>query len=140
MLVGKSCVLCLALLALGQQENPTYVIHKRTFTMPVQIDARVRDQIKKVRLFVSRDYGKNWALQEESPPSATKFIFKAPEDGTYWFVVQTLDLIGQLEPEYVSKAANVMRVRVNTLGRPAPTAEPPPPPAGLGKLPPIPRP
>jgi hypothetical protein len=140
MLTGKGCVLCLALLALGQQqeETPAHIINHRRFVMPVQIDARALDQLQSLRLFMSRDYGRTWTLLEAIAPPKGKFIFTASEDGTYWFVVQTVAKDGKRTPQDISKTAGVLRVRINTIGRPAPASEPPPPePAYLGHQPPL---
>ena len=70
------------------------------FTIPFSVSA-ARDPDSspvEVQLFVSVDKGVNWLLSARQQPSAGRFQFHAPRDGTYCFLVRTVDRSGQVRP------------------------------------------
>ncbi len=80
-----------------------------TFTIPFSVDPRAASE---VQLHVSSDQGKTWSLYSRQRPDAKQFLFRAAEDGEYWFASRTIDPQGRgagdglLTPE--------LRVRVDT--------------------------
>jgi len=52
-----------------------------------------------VQLHLSTDRGATWKLSTRVKPEQSKFIFRAPHDGEYWFSIRTVDRLGKLRPE-----------------------------------------
>jgi len=71
------------------------------FAIPFQIDEPTSGsrQPVEVQLYVSVDRGVNWQLYGKTPPTQRRFMFRAVDDGEYWFLVRTLDQFGQLWPQ-----------------------------------------
>jgi hypothetical protein len=84
-------------------DKDTLVSDQRQFLIPFTIDKKAAEKIKEMRLFVSRDKGKTWELYSQVPAKWGEFIFRAPENGNYWFATQALGTDGRLSPK--SKAA-----------------------------------
>lgn len=93
---------------------------ERVFAIPFQIqDVRSpADLPSEVRLFVSADRGNNWQLenrwqnQGQRDPGSRQFTFRAPQDGEYWFKVQTIDSQGKPLPD---GSNGPLRVLVDTV-------------------------
>ncbi len=78
-----------------------YATRSRQFTIPFSIVTQ--DQvIVEVLLHVSSDRGQNWEQYSRADLRQTDFRFAAPEDGEYWFAVQTLNRNGQKVPANVA--------------------------------------
>jgi hypothetical protein len=78
--------------------------NKLRFRIPFHYDA---DELKRlgaaeIRLYVSRDRGKNWRRVQSVSPNAGKFTFEASGDGEYWFIVRTVDQRNHEHPEATS--------------------------------------
>jgi hypothetical protein len=86
----------------------------RRFEMPLDLDATAREQVKRVRLFVSEDRGKTWNLHQEYGPDATSVSFEAPRDGLYWFAIQSESADGRQCPPDASDLEPSRKVLVET--------------------------
>src|SRR5262245_20678886 len=89
-----------------------FVIEMRQFLIPIGISDEGRKQIKSLRLFVSTDKGRTWALAKEVDAAEKTFPFKAERDGEHWFIVQSILLSGRASPEDVAKQPPDLRVIV----------------------------
>jgi hypothetical protein len=89
-------------------------IATRTFAIPIQITPGRKDDIVRLRLWVSRDKGLTWRKVETVLPTQQRFKFQAPSDGLYWFGVQVIDKDGKAEPERLSPATVGLKVLIET--------------------------
>ncbi|MGH7174406.1 MAG: tetratricopeptide repeat protein [Gemmataceae bacterium] len=71
-----------------RNESEEYEIPTRGFAIPIRFNPNRREQIQKLRLFVSEDQGKTWSHLKEYMPSDKQIIFTACHDGPYWFALQ----------------------------------------------------
>lgn len=80
--------------------TPIYT-NKLRFRIPFHFDAEEMQRLgaREIRLFVSRDRGRNWQQTQAVAPDAGKFNFQAPTDGEYWFLVRTVDARNKLHPD-----------------------------------------
>jgi len=91
---------------------------KRTYTksavfdLPVQMQESLRANLKEVRLYV-RTPSSPWRLQETGQPSLTRFTYRVPEDGEYWFSLATVEKSGRMTPEDVNAEPPCLRVVVD---------------------------
>ncbi len=81
------------------------------FTLPSGTDPG--QEPVEVRLYCSTDQGRNWAVAGRVEPKQSSFVFKAPKDGEYWFIIRTVDRAGRLKPE--NGRSPELRVIVDTL-------------------------
>lgn len=96
---------------------PVKVIYhnSRAFRIPFNIEPEERARIKDVLLCVSEDQGATWkALVSRATPDKRALAFRAPQDGEYWFAVQTLDNEGRVYPPATSAIEPKMKVIVDT--------------------------
>lgn len=102
-------------------------INFRTFRIPFQAgtDPRIAD----VLLYVSTDRGANYRYHNQVRSAEQKFFYAAPNDGWYYFVVQTRDTAGVLTPADFRGVAPSLRVCVDTQ-KPVITLKPSQPQAG----------
>lgn len=91
-----------------------YEIPSRTFAMPIGIDPAIRDNIEKIRVFVSEDHGKTWKHHKDCKPSDKQLRVSAPHDGLYWFTVQTVLKDGDCDPSKLDDLVPAMKVYVNS--------------------------
>jgi RNA polymerase sigma factor (sigma-70 family) len=91
-----------------------FYVSSRSLKIPVRVDPESRDQIAGISLLVSEDNGETWEQIDIQPATAKHFDFKAPRDGTYWFIVQTLDRQGRLAPENLNRVMPSLGVCVDT--------------------------
>lgn len=66
-----------------------FVLRDRNFDLPCSV-AKLGRPPREIQLYVSRDGGKNWQLDQRQPPRAGSFPFSAPGDGHYWFSTRTI--------------------------------------------------
>jgi hypothetical protein len=87
-----------------------------SFYIPFTPDAQDAYRIRQVLLHVSEDFGKTYQYVGPAAPTDTRFKFTARRDGTYWFVVQTQDVNGQLNPpnNQIASAPVGLKVVVDT--------------------------
>lgn len=90
--------------------------NSRAFRIPFNIEPEERARIKDVLLCVSNDRGGKWEpIVSRATPDKRALAFRAPNDGEYWFAVQTLDTEGRLYPPATSAIEPKMKVIVDTV-------------------------
>jgi hypothetical protein len=79
---------------------PVYT-NKLKFRIPFHYDAAELSRLgaREIRLYASRDRGRNWSQVQAVSPDAGKFNFEARADGEYWFIVRTVDAKNHLHPD-----------------------------------------
>jgi hypothetical protein len=82
------------------------------FDLPVQMHESLRANVHEVRLYV-KTATTSWKLQEAGQATLTRFTYRVPEDGEYWFSLATVDRNGKQTPEDVSQEAPSLRVVVD---------------------------
>ncbi len=94
-------LLCGAVEARAQQLPNPIATNQPNFRIPFKFDpAEIqRLQAREIRLYLSRNEGLDWQQVQKADPSAGRFEFKAPSDGTFWFAVRTVDGRGQMHPD-----------------------------------------
>jgi hypothetical protein len=93
-------------------------INQRKFEIPIQIDAASRSKIKELKLFSSTDEGRSWQEVAVTGPDKGAFVYYAPTDGEYWFLVQIVDQQSRPDPADIYKLppdVKVLKVLVDTL-------------------------
>lgn len=80
-----------------------------------------------VRLYVSDDRGRTWALEGEITPDKDSFVFCAKRPGEYWFAPCVKGKDGTLEPDELARLTPMQRALIETGTEPAagPTITPP---------------
>lgn len=94
------------------------VVSKRTFSVPVETNPAKMQDVERLRLFVSRDQGATYELQQTITPqeaSGTGFTFTAKEDGTYWLQMQEQRRDGTLLPKDPSSVAPSEKLVIDTV-------------------------
>ncbi len=109
--------LCLAAVAgggnsLAAKEPEIQFWRKTTFALSFNQPRAGRDRPQEVHLHVSSDRGQTWEPYAQSPPDQTRFVFKAPQDGEYWFMLRTKFASGQYLP--AGRPAAEIKVVVDT--------------------------
>ncbi len=77
---------------------PSVMTRQPMFSIPFTLDPHAAHPVE-VRLFVSADRGANWSFYTRARPADGAFMFRAKEDGLYWFAVRTVDQNLRLRPE-----------------------------------------
>ncbi|MHC4404729.1 MAG: hypothetical protein ACYTG0_34190 [Planctomycetota bacterium] len=94
---------------------PSPIATRQTvFSIPFQVappEGTDRDPTE-IQLYVSMDRGARWLLSNRVAPTKTHFVFRAPTDGEYWFLIRTKDRLGQLRPRQADRPG--LRVLVDT--------------------------
>jgi hypothetical protein len=103
------------MLAIHQTPAREYFMDSRDFEIPYRIEAARRNNVLELSLYVSRDQGQTWDLVAKKAPTDSKpFVYRAPADGTYWFVVQEEDRAHHLNPVNPSSVKPNQRIVVDT--------------------------
>ena len=97
----------------GAQPKPIPT-RQTQFSIPFQVDQAElpEQQPVEVHLYVSTDQGAHWQLYGKIEPAQSQFLFRAGGDGEYWFLIRTLDRLGQLRPQGDNRPG--LRVLVDT--------------------------
>ena len=103
-----------ALAAPGDQLPEAIPWRQTSFVIPFKVpDAASPAEVPvEIRLYVSKNLGRNWELAQSVSPKERTFMFRATGDGEYWFQIHTLDQQGRLIPEVGGTPG--MRVIVDT--------------------------
>ncbi|MSU76623.1 MAG: hypothetical protein EXS16_00870 [Gemmataceae bacterium] len=111
------CVLCggFAWLDARAQDPLAGVIffQHRQFKIPFKNDF-TSASVKQVRLYVSSDQGRSWNLTATAVPEERHFKFSTPQDGFFWFAVQTVDTQDKLAPAGVDDLRANLKVIVDS--------------------------
>lgn len=88
---------------------------KCEFELPVKFDANQRGRLSEVQLYVKQGAADIWKVNQKGPAATqSKFRFKAPSDGEYWFNLVTVDVAGKMNPADVGKEAPSLMVVVDS--------------------------
>jgi hypothetical protein len=102
-----------ALAAPGDQLPEAIPWRQTSFVIPFKVpDASPGEAPVEIRLYVSKNLGRNWELAQSVSPKERNFMFRATGDGEYWFQIHTLDQQGRLIPEVGGPPG--MRVIIDT--------------------------
>lgn len=93
--------------------SPFY-ISSRTVCIPVRAYTKNREQTAELILLASDNQGESYKQVSRIHPDAKQFIFNAPHDGMYWFIVQVVDRQGRCVPRDPFRTKPSMRVCVDT--------------------------
>ncbi|MDO4575673.1 MAG: hypothetical protein Q4D98_10730 [Planctomycetia bacterium] len=106
-----------------------YPVEKRMFQLPFEnlLSTKPLEQVREVRLYASRDQGKNWIRYQTFPRAklndakeARLFNVQTAKDGEYWFVISLVDAEGAEFPR--TDGGPTWRIIVNTSGKPLDTS------------------
>ena len=86
----------------------------RQFKIPFKNDQK-NMTVKQVRLYVSSDQGRTWNFTAAAEPQELHFRFSTPQDGYFWFTVQTVDDQGKLHPPTQDEFRANLKVIVDTI-------------------------
>jgi hypothetical protein len=81
-----------------------------SFNAPSSVSTK--DPAREVELHVSSDQGLTWEIAGKAKPSEQKILFRAPQDGEYWFMPRTKYASGKYLPN--GPPAPEMKVVVDT--------------------------
>jgi len=98
--------------AMQDAERGVIVTTSRHFRLPIYCESR--ENIERFVLYQSTDEGKSWKLISKVTAEASSFTVKVPENGPYWFSVQTVSKTGTLTPEDVSMAPPSLKILVTS--------------------------
>src|SRR5262245_22931736 len=99
--------------AAGDQLPEAIPWRQLSFVIPFKVpDSSPTEAPVEIRLYVSKNLGRNWELAQTVAPKERNFMFRAPGDGEYWFQIHTLDQQGRLIPEIGGPPG--MRVIIDT--------------------------
>jgi len=105
--LGSALLPGLILWAAPIPTGPIYT-KQRSFRIPFHYNSDELSRLgaREIRLYVSRDRGRTWQLDQtvfsdhgRFNPETNKFKFQAATDGEYWFLVRTLDSRNHLFPD-----------------------------------------
>lgn len=100
----------------GEPKLPAPVFSRQAmFAIPFHIEraATPAQEPVGVELHVSQDGGETWRLYSKTEPTRAGFIFRAPQDGEFWFLVRTVDRQGERRPRELRDPE--LRVIVDTI-------------------------
>lgn len=87
---------------------------QQSFRIPFEIDAKEQGRLKEVQLYVSDDQNRAWKLHKTVAADQRSFPFRAERDGTYCFLVRTIDKDGRAFPANVDQGTPGLKVCVDT--------------------------
>lgn len=90
-------------------------INTRDFKIPLNVEPHRKAEIRELVLYVSRDEGERWERVRSIPPAEYSFPFVAPEDGRYWFAVQTVYKNGKRDPSSLSASSATLKIVIDTI-------------------------
>src|SRR6516162_5332837 len=82
-------------LSIHQGKILEYPMNSRDFRIPIKIDSKRAQEVQDLILLVSKDQGNTWEQVDHKPPTEHDFVYHAPTDGSYWFIVQEVDRNGR---------------------------------------------
>lgn len=113
--MGTGAIICTCLaLTIHQAPSQEYPMRSRSLKLPIRLDPKRAQGIQELCLLVSKDRGLTWEQADRQLPTAQEFVYRAPADGSYWFIVQQVDRNGRPLPENPARAKPSMTVLVDT--------------------------
>ena len=111
-LIAWTCLL----MASATSATPDDVIYmkQRGFLIPISVKAESRANVRELVLYLSRDEGRTWEINNRALPNAKEFSFQSPSDGMFYFSVAVIDQKGQMDPPDPYKSRDVMKVYIDT--------------------------
>jgi hypothetical protein len=103
----------------ARADDGAHPCNKRDFRIPYNIVDNGQGLVG-IYLYVSQDQGKTYtfvpgaAASPATPADRRYFVFHAPSDGVYWFVVQTRDSTGAVQPIDPRLVQPSLKVHVDT--------------------------
>jgi hypothetical protein len=88
--------------------------NSRDIKLPIKYE-KDRKSIRQAILWYARNGENTWYIASAVAPTADSFIFRAPEDGLYWFTMQTEDLQGRRDPPDLTKTAPDIKMIVDSV-------------------------
>lgn len=98
----------------GQGPNDFKAINQREIQIPINFDAERRKSIRELLLYSTKSQAEQWTLAARETPDKDFFSFKAPEDGFYWFTMQSTDKQGNKEPKDINAEPPGLKVLIDT--------------------------
>jgi hypothetical protein len=92
-----------------------FYLKATTFTVPFKFTGNQQQQIDRVILWVSDNYGKNYRAVAQAAPATGSFQFQAPQQGWYWFTVQAEYKDGRKVPQDASTVQPGLKIFVDTV-------------------------
>jgi hypothetical protein len=114
MSMGTITWMCLLLTANAGEPEAWHLNH-RGFQIPIRIKPESRPEIRELLLYVSKDQGQTWELQQRLSPEKEAFPFFAPSDGPFWFSVAVVDRNGKQDPPDPYTAKIHQRIIIDTV-------------------------
>ena len=108
-LIAWTCLL----LAAATPDEVFYMNH-RGFQIPIRIQADKKADVKELVLWVSRNEGGTWEIQNRARPDAKSFDFMSQADGMFYFSVAVIDQAGRMDPPDVYKAPVGQKIYIDT--------------------------
>jgi hypothetical protein len=83
-------------------------------SIPIRIKPELRNEVSELRLWVSENEGKTWAVYDVQKPDRDAFNFEAKKEGPYWFSVTLVDRVTKKEdPPNVYQVPPAQRVVID---------------------------
>jgi hypothetical protein len=99
----------------ARAQDPGVIFYQhRQFKIPFKNDQRSQG-VTQVRLYVSTNQGQKWQYTASAAPEEQHFRFSTPQDGPFWFAVQTVDTQGKLFPPSLEDLKANLKVVIDTL-------------------------
>jgi hypothetical protein len=87
--------------------------NKQQFRLPFNLADGERLKLREIQLYVK--YGnEGWTCKETATPMQKAFVYKAAQDGEYWFSIVTVDKSGRPTPVDVTREPPALIVVVDT--------------------------
>ena len=99
----------------SDRTTPAPVFTRQTlFSVPFRVEASdpASRDVAEVQLHVSTNRGASWRLYSRAEPQRGSFLFRAGNDGEFWFSLRTADRAGQVRPQTADRPG--LRVIVDT--------------------------
>ncbi|MBX9678028.1 MAG: hypothetical protein K2X38_04630 [Gemmataceae bacterium] len=98
-----------------QTPNDVFFTNQRNHSVPVNVPAAARAEIRELRLFASRDQGTSWQQVAVIGPDKNAFAFYAPTDGSYWLRVATVNQKNQQQPENLYEGPPNIKMAIDSM-------------------------
>lgn len=90
---------CLALSLHQAAVQEEFFLDSRSIRLPLNKNLKKASELEALILLFSTDQGKVWQQADRRAPNVEHFDFRAPADGSYWFIIQEEDRTGRTTPK-----------------------------------------